>query len=143
MTSSSRALAGRGGWDRTPGAEILGHCVPGPVGGGEQSWIRLPEQPGLVPAHPGLPARVKDPGLQQLPCLGDGRCGERGCEVLLLCGLSLPTTHQVFACLLSAGSSGILLRLSPLSHAEPGQALWELFVCCAQGSVVVAQFEDG
>lgn len=67
VTSSSRALAGRGGWDRAPGAEILGHCVPAPVGGGGWNWSQLREQPGLVRAHPGFPAGVEGDGLQLSP----------------------------------------------------------------------------
>lgn len=58
VTGSSHALAGRGGWDCTPGVEILGHCVPGPVGGEK--------------IEPELAVRAAKAGssTSQPPCLG-------------------------------------------------------------------------
>lgn len=98
VTGSSHALAGRGGWDCTPGVEILGHCVPGPVGG-EKS--RLGEQPRLVRAHPDLPhlGKISWFAAVSLPQrLGVRRKGDWA--VVLSCSQSLSR--------LLVGSSGLL-----------------------------------
>lgn len=67
VTGSSHALAGRGGWDCTPGVEILGHCVPGPVGGEKELAVRTAKAGSSTsqPPHLGKVSRFAAVSLPQ------------------------------------------------------------------------------